>query len=74
MAKKEKKEKKKREEHIVMLKAQEEGRMEAIEGGDDEAVRPWVWLCGLVRVTAWGVEGGSGEALLCGCGCGRESD
>ena len=43
---------KKREEHIVMLKAQEEGRVEAIEGGDNEAVRPWVWLCGLVRVTA----------------------
>ena len=38
--KRKKRKKKKREEHIVMLKAQEEGRMEAIEGGDDEAVRP----------------------------------
>ena len=35
-----KKEKKRREGHIVMLKAQEEGRAEVIEGGDGEAVRP----------------------------------
>ena len=35
-----KKKKKQREEHIVMLKAQEGGRVEAIERGDGEAVRP----------------------------------
>ena len=35
-----KKKKKPREEHIVMLKAQEGGRVEAIKRGDGEAVRP----------------------------------
>ena len=34
-----KKKKKKREEHIMMLKAQEGGRVEVIEGGDGEVVR-----------------------------------
>ena len=38
--KKKEKKKKKREEHIVMLKAQEGGRVEAIKRGDGEAVRP----------------------------------
>ena len=37
--------------------------MGAIKGGSGEAVEPWVWLCGSVRVTAWEVEGGGGEAV-----------